>query len=243
MTPDDYVNLVTGLHRDKPKFTAMLRGLAAPFTALQDFIGALPQAFDLDTAIGAQLDALGLWVGRSRYVEAPLPNVWFSFDTPNLGWEQGSWLGPFDPVQGLVALDDDTYRLLLRAKIAANDWDSTISQAASALQIILPNSLVFIQDTQDMQMLVGVAGNLPSAVMLSLLSGGYIPLKPEGVQAIYYVTSVDGSPLFGFDVENQYVSGFDVGAWGTTNLFAGSTAGSGGFTLNSSHLDSGTALG
>jgi len=30
------------------------------------------------------------------------------------------------------------------------------------------------------------------------------------------VTSVDTAPLFGFDVNNQYIAGFDIGAWGTT---------------------------
>jgi hypothetical protein len=40
-------------------------------------------------------------------------------------------------------------------------------------------------------------------------------LKPEAVHINgYYVTSNPGGPLFGFDVENNLISGFDVGAWG-----------------------------
>ena len=49
---------------------------------------------------------------------------------------------------------------------------------------------------------------------VAILAGGYIPLKPVTVQAIYLVTSVDASPLFGFDAESQYISGFDTGSWG-----------------------------
>lgn len=60
------------------------------------------------------------------------------------------------------------------------------------------------------------ARRCPSAVFLALLAGGYIPLKPEGVRVNYtIVTSVEGAPIFGFDVQNDLIAGFDVGAWGT----------------------------
>ncbi|MCY1516756.1 hypothetical protein D9M68_514060 [compost metagenome] len=134
-----------------------------------------------------------------------------------MGFNQGSWKGPFDPETGLTLLDDDTYRLVLRAKIGANHWDGTLESSAAILNSIFNgDTYVFIQDNQDMSMTIGVAGTVPSAVFLALLEGGYIPLKPEGVRVNYViVTSVDGVPLFGFDVENQFVAGFDVGAWGT----------------------------
>lgn len=71
---------------------------------------------------------------------------------------------------------------------------------------------VFIEDHQDMSMTIGIAGKVPSAVFLALLAGGYIPLKPEGVRVNYtIVSSVDNAPLFGFDVSNQYIAGFDTG--------------------------------
>nr|WP_230946052.1 DUF2612 domain-containing protein [Burkholderia vietnamiensis] len=64
-------------------------------------------------------------------------------------------------------------------------------------------------------MTIGIAGKVPSAVFLALLAGGYIPLKPEGVRVAYtIVTTVDGAPMFGFDMNNQFVAGFDTGAWG-----------------------------
>ncbi|WP_367305243.1 DUF2612 domain-containing protein [Burkholderia multivorans] len=75
---------------------------------------------------------------------------------------------------------------------------------------------VFIEDHQDMSMTIGISGKVPSAVFLALLAGGYIPLKPEGVRVAYtIVTSVDGAPLFGFDMNSDLVAGFDTGVWGT----------------------------
>ncbi|MGC7970039.1 DUF2612 domain-containing protein, partial [Salmonella enterica] len=72
----------------------------------------LPFDFDLDQAIGVQLDAVGEWVGISRNITVPLAGVYFSFDIAGLGFDQGVWKGPFDPDTGLTTLDDDTYRLL-----------------------------------------------------------------------------------------------------------------------------------
>ena len=90
------------------------------------------------------------------------------------------------------------------------------STAAILNSIFNGDTYVFIQDNQDMSMTIGVAGKVPSAVFLALLEGCYIPLKAEGVRVNFeIVTSVDGAPIFGFDVENQFIAGFDVGAWGT----------------------------
>lgn len=229
----DYTSLITSEHSARPKFSAMVAAVAQCFVDQINVMQSIPAAFDLDNAIGVQLDAVGLWAGITRQVNAPL-NVYFSFDTANLGFDQGSWQGPYDPSNGLTSLDDDTFRTLIRAKIAANNWDGTIPGAAAAYANLFSNpsagsfvlgtgvlgtgvltsaSYLFIQDNQDMTMTVGVSGAIPSAVMRALLSEGYLPLRPEGVLANYVVPSVDGTPIFGFDVQNVYISGMDSGSW------------------------------
>lgn len=212
----DYTSLITSEHADKPKFTAMVTAVAGAFTDATNANQAMPLAFDLDNAIGNQLDTIGLWVGITRGVKSPLSGVYFSFDTAGVGFDQGSWQGPYDPSTGIVSLDDDTYRILIRTKITSNRWDGTLGSAKDIMQGIFPDgkTSIFIQDNQDMTMLVGISGNPPSAIFRALITGGYIPLKPEGVSVKYAVTSTRGAPLFGFDVENQFISGFDVGAFG-----------------------------
>ncbi len=212
----DYTGLITSEHNQRPKFMAVVAALTQPMVDLQNLLGAMPDKFDLDLAIGAQLDDVGRWVGLSRRVQTPLTGVYFSFDTAGVGFDQGSWKGPFDPDTGLSVLDDETYRLVLRAKIGANHWDGTFESTAAILESIFNGDThVFIQDNQDMSMTIGVAGKVPSAVFLALLAGGYIPLKPVGVRVNYnIVTSVDGDPIFGFDVGNNLIAGFDAGAWG-----------------------------
>jgi hypothetical protein len=250
---EDYVGRLTPYWRGKPKFAAELVALVEPMVDLQALLGELPEDFDLDLAIGVQLDAVGIWVGRSRDIPIPIPNIWFSFDDDKRGFDLGVWKGPYDSDTGIAVLDDETYRTFLRAKIAANNWDGTVEGAASAYSLIFPQpptsqvdlvgtfdegdfvlqgmrddgsyvtltgsagsfgSLLFITDNGDMTMTVGIAGIIPSLLFLALLEQGFLPLKPEGVRGNYQITSVNSAPLFGFDVQNQYISGFDAGAWG-----------------------------
>ncbi|QEQ22432.1 DUF2612 domain-containing protein [Achromobacter xylosoxidans] len=217
---DDYIARLSAWHRGKPRFVANVTALCGAAASLRELYGGMPAAFDLDLAVGAQLDAVGRWVGLDRKVRTPIANVYFSHDTDGLGFDQGVWQGPFDPDSGLTALDDDTYRLLLRAKIGANHWDGTLEASAAILERIFGGGThVFIQDNGDMSVDIGVAGTPPSALFLALLTGGYIPLKPQGVRISYYVIPSNEGPLFGFDVQNHYISGFDSGLWGS--LFAG----------------------
>ncbi|PXV60875.1 Protein of unknown function [Dyella jiangningensis] len=210
-----YTGLITSEHADKPKFSAMVAAVAQCFVDQQNALGGFIPAFDLDQAVGDQLDIIGLWVGVSRRVNTPLTGVYFSFDITGVGFDQGVWQGPFDPSTEVTLLDDDTYRTLIRAKIGANHWDGTLGSSAAILnQIFESGTHVFIQDNQDMTMTIGVSGTIPSAILLALLKGGYIPLKPEGVLVnSYIVTSSTGSPIFGFDMTGPYVSGFDSGSW------------------------------
>lgn len=210
----DYTALITTQHADKPKFMAMVAVVAQCFGDQINVMQSIPAAFDLDNAVGVQLDAVGLWAGIRRQVRTPL-NVYFSLDTAGLGFDQGNWQGPFDPSTGLTSLDDGTFRTLIRAKIAANSWDGTVPGAAAAYSNLFAGSAsnIFIQDNQDMTMTVGVSGEIPSALLRALFSGGYLPLKPEGVHASYVVPSVNDTSLFGFDVSNQYIAGFDAGSW------------------------------
>lgn len=214
---DNYTGLITSQYRDKPKYMAMIEATAQPLVDTMNLLASMPGKFDLDLAVGDQQDAVGEWVGISREVATPLAGVYFAFDTDGVGFDQGVWKGPYDPDSGVTSLDDETYRLLMRAKIGANRWDGTLSGSAAILAAIFTGDThVFIEDNQDMTMTIGVSGQIPSALFLALLSGGYIPIKPATVGVdVTVVTSVDGAPIFGFDMDNEFVAGFDVGAWAT----------------------------
>lgn len=132
----NYTGLITSEHSDKPKYMAMVGAVAQPLVDALNVSQGMPDDFDLDTAIGVQLDQVGLWIGIGRRINTPLTGVYFSFDTVGLGFDQGVWKGPFDPDTGVIELDDETYRLLLRAKIAANHWDGMMETSKPILDAV-----------------------------------------------------------------------------------------------------------
>lgn len=213
-----YTDLITQQHADKPKFVALVDAVSGDLAAPASVAQSMSLAFDLDVAIGAQLDVLGQWVGISRYAKVAITGVYFSFDTPGLGFDQGVIKGPFDPSEGLSTLDDQTYRTMIRAKIGANHWDGTLPAYQQIMAQIFAGTgtLAFAVDNQDMSMSVYFAGTQPSALLAGLIKSGAFPLKPAGVRiAGYFVSSVIGAPLFGFDISSPLIGGFDVGAFAT----------------------------
>lgn len=219
---DDYLGLITSEYAGQPDFAVMVANFLQLPVVLQAEFERMFTLFDIDSATGAQLDAIGLWLNRSRLISTPLTGIYFSFDTPGLGFDEGVWQNPLSPSAGLTSLDDDHYRLLLRAKIASNTWDGTLPDAIKVLSTLIQEpiadpaqTLVFMQDNDIGQAWIGLSGKLPTALAIALITGGYISLRAMGVKLRFAITSVDQAPLFGFDMDNQYIAGFDTGAWGT----------------------------
>ena len=211
-----YLNLIPSNNAADSVFMATVALSVQPFADTLAVLSTFATLWDVNTAVGTQLDTLGEWVGQSRDLEVPLTGVYFSFDTAGVGFDQGTWFNAFDPTTELDVLPDDSYRVLLQAKIANNSWNGTIPGAYKVLSLVFPGDQVIVQDNQDMTIYLGVVGPVPlNAVTNALLMGGYLDVKAMGVAIRYYVTpSVQSAPIFGFDVENSEISGFDVGAWG-----------------------------
>ncbi len=76
-----------------------------------------------------------------------------------------------------------------------------------------------MQDNMDMSMNVGISGIIPTPTTWALISGGVLDLKPGAVRVKQYsVISVPNTPLFGFDVDNQFIGGWDQGSWGVSSV-------------------------
>lgn len=216
MADNLYTDLIPSWNRGRPKFTAMVREITAPFLSLQTLLNSYPTVFDIDSAIGNQLDILGIWIGLGRNIRTPITDVYFALDTDKVGFDQGSWKRPYDSDSGFTELDDDTYRTVLRAKIQANRWDGTCEMLGDIYQGVFPDekTKIFAVDNFDMTMTIYIAGSAISAVMQAIIAKGYLDVKPEGVGVTNYIISTETGPLFGFDVGNDYTSGFDISSWG-----------------------------
>lgn len=186
-TTAEYLDLITDEHNTKPKFVATVQASVEPFAKLQETIRGFISDFDVDTAIGIQLDIVALWVGVTRTVGVPIDGFYFTWDDVVAdGWDNGIWKGIGDPDAGFVVLPDDLYRSLIKAKIQANHWRGDIAGAYDIINEALSvDNVVKIVDNQDMTMTVRVtAGALP-AVEQAIVTAGYLPIKPAGVKANY----------------------------------------------------------
>ena len=219
-----YTDLITNYHRGKPLFVDHIDLITRPLTDTASSIISFITEFDIDTATGAQLDILGKWIGRTRVVSQPISGIYFSFDTDGLGFEQGVWQGPYDPDAGFTNLSDDVYRIVLKAKIAINHWDGTNETLPEILDTALAGSGLKMQivDNQNMTISIWVFPEVDiSTVSLELLAAirqGYLTVKAAGVfagdiQTPSVETPSVGNKFFGFDMDNDYIAGFDDGAW------------------------------
>lgn len=180
-----YLNLITSEHREQPNF---ITWLSAPLQIADDTVTMLKEfdsKFDLDLAVGSQLDILGSIVGVERVVN-------------------------FQPTGGISPiLDDESYKLVIKAKIAQNQWDGTLPGLTSIWSSIFPTVAIIVKDNLNMTADVALIG-IGSTFERELTENGYIIPRPEGVKYNYYFTD---NIIFGFDIDNSYYSGFDVGYW------------------------------
>ncbi|EMB4692621.1 DUF2612 domain-containing protein [Citrobacter farmeri] len=220
-----YTELITNYHATKPKFFDHIDLSTRPLIDISTATRGLVSAFDIDTAVGVQLDILGRWIGRSRIVSQPISGVYFSLDIDGLGFDQGVWQGPYDPDSGYTTLSDETYRIILKEKIAINNWDGRNDSLPPILDAALEGSGLKMQivDNQDMTISIWVFPETDiSNVSLELIAAirqGYLTVKAAGVwggsiEIPAVETPSEGNRFFGFDMDNEYIAGFDDGAWG-----------------------------
>jgi hypothetical protein len=173
MTISNYIDLITSQHKTKPNFIAWLSSALNMVNDNVVITNLIPTSFDVDTAIGMQLDTLGEIIGRSR----------------TLNFQPSGGSSP--------TLDDVNYRIALKAKISQNQWDGTTPQIYEIWNNLFPNVTLSVVDNQNMTISVLLEGQL-EAVVQEMLAAGYIVPKPVGVGlTIIEVTNISDTTYIG----------------------------------------------
>lgn len=159
MAITDSLDLITHQHKEQPKFVAWITSPLQMIDDIEVLAATYPTVFYLSSAVGVQLDVIGAEVGVSRTLS-------------------------FQPSVDSPILDDDTYRILISAKIIRNQWNGTLNDAYLLWYTLFPSTPIIITDNQDMTMGVLIIGAL-STLLTEIISNGYIIPKPEGVLISY----------------------------------------------------------
>jgi hypothetical protein len=214
---DKYTALVTSEHNQRKKFMDWLATLVQTYADQISTLLIMSSLFDLDYAVGEQLDKTGEWIGLSRYVRLPL-EVYFTWDSDvPRGWDAGIWYTPYAPLYQSVRMDDDRYRLALKAKVGSNHWDGTIPSAYRIYETLFQgtDTKIGVLDMGHMHMALAVLGQIPDPINTHILLSGLLDLRPSAVKIDgYWFPTVPDTPYFGWDVESAAIQGWDEGAWG-----------------------------
>lgn len=183
---------------------------------------AVQNAFNIRTAVGAQLDVLGKYIGIPRTIGEATPLPYFGFvDYAGGGNPNGfsNYDGTTNP-DGVVfqyqyqgqrntALSDSSYAFMMALKIILNSSDGTLYSIQQFLNALLPG-LVSVIDNQDMTLTYSVSVNAPVS---PLVLKPYLP-KPMGVGVDitipYTLGTSGGDTIVTEDGDHISIPGFSV---------------------------------
>ena len=216
-TVDYYNNLLLyqyqGLTKAKATIDLLIRQSIADLVPLD-----VRDAFNIDTAVGPQLDILGKYIGFSRRVLSQLPRDYFKladYTTP-LAAVTGftEYVTVINPTsvflrysmlaESFSDLDDEDYRLMLKIKIVLNSTDNTLKSITDILNEFFGSDLI-CYDAKDMSISY-VVKPIAEKIALLFASQNALP-KPQGVGlgGVYLVT--DPAKVFAFADYTQPIVG------------------------------------
>lgn len=180
-----YIKLITSEHATKPNFVSYVETFLDLVSPIVDCYNSFSTIFNLQNAVGDQLDIIGTLVGVSR--ELPIN------------------------VAGIPStLSDEYFKKVITSKILQNHWDGTRQGIENIIVAIYPNVPFEIIDNQDMSYSVTLLTSQLDAVDQALILNGYILPKPSGVRVSYNIMEAQ---LFGWDVDTGFIGGWDKGVW------------------------------
>lgn len=213
-----YLDLLILQYRSLPKAEATIKALANQYININSVIADFEEAFDVDTAVGVQLDILGRIVGVNRNVPFTVPKKYFGFSDNVLSYPMGDkftnilshpMLDKFEIPYTSGELNDNDFRFFIKAKIIKNTVRATmISNLGNSLQNAIDylfNSKAYIVDNKNMTMTLYIDSSFDFTLLPFIEQLGLMP-RPQGVE-IRTVISYNVGNTFGFN-DNANSKGF-----------------------------------
>jgi hypothetical protein len=173
---DDYLNLITSEHIQRPKFMALVETMLKPLEGISILFSTWDDAFNIENSVGKQLDAIGAVVGMSRQL-------------------------PYISQYGSSILSDDDYRFLIKAKSIINRWDGSRESMMRMWSETFPRTLLLIDDHQDMSADLLISGMRTTDYIEEMIENDLLLPRGEGVRYNYSIIE-DKSFSYDYDDPN-----------------------------------------
>ena len=185
---NEYTELIAGAHRERPRFTEWVYQLTKPVLEARLGLADMINRYDVDLAEGKQLDAIGVRVGVNRRLRLRISDVFFAFDdVGGVGFDLGVWKTPRDDAYGVTELSDNVYRMLIKAKIALNQYRGTNESVKELLELVMSAFNVTSAqwsyvDNQDMSVDIFISRASAPPIVCEIFSKNVFTLNHAGVE-------------------------------------------------------------
>lgn len=165
--------------------------------------------YDIDSAVGPQLDVLGEYIGFNRVIKGTIPRDYFTFDdyvspdTSAIGMtdytdalanaESVTWKYAYLS-EAASSLDDEEYRVMLKLKLIQNGMSSTLGAIQQVLYDFFGTQIIAF-DLRNMTMSY-LASTTLSRIAKIAVGQGLLP-KPIGVDFDGTFEAPDPAAVFG----------------------------------------------
>lgn len=206
-----YVNLLIIQYNNKPNAQATIAALINQLLADNVFFDVV-NGYDIDTAVGAQLDIIGKYVGVDRFYTGQDLSDYFAFieydtdpvygiegrigfcDYSDIGLKPGKWLTYDGIISTTFSLPDEDFRTLIKLKILQDNTNSSNAEIDNGL-FTLFGTRIIAQDNYDMTMTYYVDTSLKALIDVAY-SKQVLP-KPMGVEindviSVNFLVTEDG---------------------------------------------------
>lgn len=198
---DDYLTIardrITDQFKGKRVIDKHLQLLLAGQADLQNATEQVQTLRSIDTAVGAQLDVIGIIVGRPRGLVSADLFTYFGFQGAVQAGSYGSatdptvgapWYSLGSPLDRARPPSDEEYRLILKAKIIKNRTLSRPEDVIEAYKFLFGASRVTITELGPAEVRIGIGKiltNVERGLLFDLQGAGTLLPKTVGVAYSY----------------------------------------------------------
>ena len=214
----EYLDLLIIQYSDSIKAVSETTLKASSYSKIFSFYNSFFDAFDVDHAVGDQLDIIGKIVGIKRNVPFVLEKIRFGFegddsargmaDIFDASVESAVFFDIFEGIYTSQQLEDEDFKLFIKAKIVSNVASAyMVSDDRLGINEVIQSLMqgAYVVDNNDMSLLLFVPSSIDDERIRLIEELDLLP-KPQGVR--YRLIRFFEEPgSFGFE-DDSFALGF-----------------------------------